>query len=472
MERSIYRSGGLAALMLTLVAACQSQYPHSIAPHNTEQLVGAYPHTQSNNMRSLYWDEYFQDDVLESLLHRALVSNKDLQLASLQILEAQAAYGIQRSELFPSINAGVDGQRARTAKDLNLPGLPAINEQYSASVGLQSWELDLWGRIANMNRAALQRFFASEANAKAVRNSIMNQVANQYLALAELNERIALAEQSRATFQESVRIFKRRYEVGAGAKTEYVQAQTLLSNADTLLHQLNQQKQNHEHMLSVLVGEPVRVFTGRLDTENFVNRDLLVGTPSDLLLNRPEIVAAEYQLQAADADILAARAAFFPRIALTANVGTASNEFNNLFSGGNGIWSVVPSISVPIFNAGRLRANVDLAQIRQNMAVVNYEKAIQTSFREVADALSDQVWLNRQVLSQKQALQAASERARLARISYDYGVVTYLEVLDAERELLSAQQSWVQTKRNVLQAQVALYFALGGDAYLKPSMNS
>ena len=472
MEQRFIRRGGLAALMLTLVAACQSQYPHNIAPHNTEQLVGAYPQTQSKQLHSLYWDEYFQDEALEALLHRALVSNKDLQLASLQILEAQAAYGIQRSESFPNINAGVDAQRARTANDLNLPGLPAINEQYSASVGLQSWELDLWGRIASMNRAALQRFFASEANAKAVRNSIMNQVANQYLGLAELNERIALAEQSRATFQESVRIFKRRYEVGSGAKTEYVQAQTLLSNADTLLHQLNQQKQNHAHMLSVLVGEPVRVFTGRLDTENFVNHDLLVGTPSDLLLNRPEIVAAEHQLQAAHADIYAARAAFFPRIALTANVGTASNEFNQLFSGGNGIWSVMPSISVPIFNAGRLRANVDLAQIRQNMAVVNYEKAIQSSFREVADALSDQQWLNKQELSQQQALQAASERARLAKISYDYGVVTYLEVLDAERELLNTQQSLVQTKRNVLQAQVALYFALGGDAYLKPSMNS
>ena len=198
---------------------------------------------------------------------------------------------------------------------------------------------------------------------------------------------------------------------------------------------------------------------------------MLAGTPSDLLLNRPEIIAAEHQLQAAHADIQAARAAFFPRIALTANVGTASNEFNQLFSSGNGIWSLVPSISVPIFNAGRLRANVDLAQIRQNAAVVNYEKAIQTSFREVADALSDQHWLQQQLRTQQQGLQAASERVRLARISYDYGVVTYLEVLDAERELLNAQQNWVQSKRQLLQAQTALYFALGGDAYLTSSKN-
>ena len=152
-------------------------------------------------------------------------------------------------------------------------------------------------------------------------------------------------------------------------------------------------------------------------------------------------------------------------------MGTASNEFNQLFSSGNGIWSLVPSISVPIFNTGRLRANVDLAQIRQNAAVVNYEKAIQTSFREVADALSDQHWLQQQLRTQQQGLQAASERVRLARISYDYGVVTYLEVLDAERELLTAQQNWVQTKRQLLQAQTALYFALGGDAYLISSKN-
>ena len=224
-------------------------------------------------------------------------------------------------------------------------------------------------------------------------------------------------------------------------------------------------------MLAVLVGGPVHKLTGRLDTQHFVSQAVLAGTPSDLLLNRPEIIAAEHQLQAAHADIQAARAAFFPRIALTANVGTASNEFNQLFSSGNGIWSLVPSISVPIFNAGRLRANVDLAQIRQNAAVVNYEKAIQTSFREVADALSDQHWLQQQLRTQQQGLQAASERVRLARISYDYGVVTYLEVLDAERELLNAQQNWVQSKRQLLQAQTALYFALGGDAYLTSSKN-
>jgi multidrug efflux system outer membrane protein len=228
----------------------------------------------------------------------------------------------------------------------------------------------------------------------------------------------------------------------------------LLSNADTLLQQLQQQRDKHEHMLAVLVGGPVHKLTGRLDTQHFVSQAVLAGTPSDLLLNRPEIIAAEHQLQAAHADIQA-----------------ASNEFNQLFSSGNGIWSLVPSISVPIFNAGRLRANVDLAQIRQNAAVVNYEKAIQTSFREVADALSDQHWLQQQLRTQQQGLQAASERVRLARISYDYGVVTYLEVLDAERELLNAQQNWVQSKRQLLQAQTALYFALGGDAYLTSSKN-
>ena len=458
------------ALLLSLMA-CQSPQRQQAIPQDTEQLVGAYTHAFVSQRQVLQWDDYFQDPVLKDLLGQALAANKDLQLASLQILEAQALYGIQRADALPSVNAGMDAHRARTSNDLRLPTYPAISQQYSASVGLQNWELDLWGRIASLNRAALQRFFASEANALAVRNSIMSQVSNQYLALAELDERIALATQSRATFQESVRIFKRRFEVGSGAKTEYVQVQTLLSNADTLLQQLQQQRDKHMHMLAVLVGEPVSNVTGRLDTQHFVKQALLAGTPSDLLLNRPEIIAAEHQLQAAHADIQAARAAFFPRIALTANVGTASNEFNQLFSSGNGIWSLVPSISVPIFNAGRLRANVDLAQIRQNAAVVNYEKAIQTSFREVADALSDQHWLQQQLRTQQQGLQAASERVRLARISYDYGVVTYLEVLDAERELLSAQQNWVQTKRQLLQAQTALYFALGGDAYLTPSKN-
>ena len=461
----------VCGVLLLSLMACQSPQKQHAMPQDTEQLVGAYTHAPAAQRQVLQWDTYFQDPALKDLLGQALAANKDLQLASLQILEAQALYGIQRADALPSINAGMDAQRARSAADLRLPTYPAISQQYSASVGLQNWELDLWGRIASLNRAALQRFFASEANALAVRNSIMSQVSNQYLALAELDERIALATQSRVTFQESVRIFKRRFEVGSGAKTEYVQAQTLLSNADTLLQQLQQQRDKHEHMLAILVGGPVHKLTGRLDTQHFVSQAVLAGTPSDLLLNRPEIIAAEHQLQAAHADIQAARAAFFPRIALTANVGTASNEFNQLFSSGNGIWSLVPSISVPIFNAGRLRANVDLAQIRQSVAVVNYEKAIQTSFREVADALSDQHWLQQQLRTQQQGLQAASERVRLARISYDYGVVTYLEVLDAERELLNAQQNWVQSKRQLLQAQTALYFALGGNAYLTSSKN-
>lgn len=184
------------ALLLSLMA-CQSPQRHQTVPRDTEQLVGAYTHAPAAQRQVLQWDAYFQDPVLKDLLGQALAANKDLQLASLQILEAQALYGIQRADALPSVNAGMDAHRARTSNDLRLPTYPAISQQYSASVGLQNWELDLWGRIASLNRAALQRFFASEANALAVRNSIMSQVSNQYLALAELDERIALATQSR-----------------------------------------------------------------------------------------------------------------------------------------------------------------------------------------------------------------------------------------------------------------------------------
>ncbi len=290
----------------------------------------------------------------------------------------------------------------------------------------------------------------------------MSQVSNQYLALAELDERIALATQSRATFQESVRIFKRRFEVGSGAKTEYVQAQTLLSNADTLLQQLQQQRDKHMHMLAVLVGEPVSNVTGRLDTQHFVSQAVLAGTPSDLLLNRPEIIAAEHQLQAAHADIQAARAAFFPRIALTASVGTASNEFNQLFSSGNGIWSLVPSISVPIFNAGRLRANVDLAQIRQNAAVVNYEKAIQTAFHDVNEVFATRATLDQQLASYNRALAANQKYYQIEVARFKAGLDNYLGVLDAQRAIYNAQQSILNTQQSQLISQIQLYQALGG----------
>lgn len=463
----------LKIIAIASLAACQTIDAPQFVETRIDVLKTHYAQPNMGAVQHLQWQEYFQTPTLQHLIAQALSGGTDMQMAILQVAEAQALYGIQKADTLPSITGSAEGARSRSAQDLRM-GLPAISEQISVGLGFQSWELDLWGRIAHLNAASKQQFLASQANQLAVRNSMIAQVANQYLILCELNERIVLAQQSRAAFQESVRIFKRRYEVGSGAKTEYVQAQTLLSQAEHLLQQLQQAQQKQQHLLSVLVGQPVPPIHDVVSVIQWQNQSQHVGMPSDWLLNRPDIVAAEHRLQAAHAQIGAARAAFFPRIALTANVGTASHELNGLFQSGNGVWSVVPNITMPIFNAGRLKANVNLAQIRQEMAVVQYEHTIHQAFREVADALSDDQWLQRQIITQNTAVQAGSERVRLAKLNYEYGMATYLEVLDAERELLNLQQNRVQIQRQLLQAQVALYVAVGGDAALtslKPSIN-
>lgn len=448
-----------------VLAGCQAlQMP---PPQPVVQLPGQFSELNSQPVRVLSWSDYIHDPVLQQLLQQTIQHNQDLQMAVLRVAEAQAMYGIQRSELYPQIGLGTDFSRTRLPADLSLIGQPYIANQFQVGVGLQSWELDLWGRIRSLKQAALKQFLALQANQSAVRNSLISQVTSTYISLSALQQRIMLAQHAVANYQNSVRIFKRRYEVGAGSKVEYTQAQTLLSNAQSLLAQLQQARIIQQHVLQQLIGRPTLLPDPTpLDQIELAHQREAVGLPSDLLLNRPDIVAAEYRLQAQHANIYAARAAFFPRIALTANFATASTELDGLFRPDSQLWSFAPSVSLPIFTAGRLKANLDLAEIRQEIAIQDYEKTIQNAFREVRDALQNEYWLTRQLQIQGQGLRAFQERVRLAQLSYDNGAVTYLEVLDAQRSLLNAEQQLVEVQSALLKSQVALYLALGGDAGL------
>jgi multidrug efflux system outer membrane protein len=330
-------------------------------------------------------------------------------------------------------------------------------------VGLAAWELDFWGRVRNLKDAALETYLATDEARRAFAVSLVGEVAVGYLALRELDERIALARQTIASREESLRIFKRRFEVGAIAKMDLVQVEVLLQQAQTLAAQLEQGRAVQAHALTLLVGSPLPPLpenTGLGD--DAVARELRVGLPSDLLLQRPDIVAAEHQLRAAQANIGAARAAFFPRITLTGSAGTASAELNGLFDSGSRAWNFMPSLSLPIFDAGRNRANLDLAEVRRDLAVTNYEKTVQAAFRDVSDALSARHWLTEQVRIAQATLAAQTERARLSQLRYDNGSAPYFEVLDAQRELLTAEQQLVQTRRALLSSRVSLYAALGG----------
>ncbi|PPU79419.1 RND transporter [Xanthomonas hortorum pv. hederae] len=414
---------------------------------------------------TLSWDDYFVDPVLQRLIETALENNRDLRVAVLRVEEARAGFRIQRAEQFPALGVGAQGARARVPGDLNAGGQPVVGGEYRAEVGLSTWELDLWGRVRNLKASALEQWLATEAGRHAAELALIAQVADGYLSVRELQERVALARRTVETREESFRIFTRRFEVGSASRLELVQVQTLLTQAQSLLAQVEQARATQTYALGQLIGaHPGPLPATAPFDETTVLAELSPGLPSDLLTARPDIVAAEHLLRAGHADIGAARAAFFPRIALTGSYGSASSELDGLFESGSRAWTFAPTLSLPIFDGGRRRAELDLAEVRRDIAIAEYEKSVQTAFREVADALAARRWLGEQRDVQRVALAAATERARLAQLRYDNGSATYLEVLDAQRDLLAAEQQLVQARRALLSGQVALYAALGGGA--------
>lgn len=454
---------GLAATLA--LAGCASMAPPYAPPPLP---VGAqYPETDPAGAHAadIAWQAYFADARLQALIAQALASNRDIRIAALRVEEARAAYGIQRAEQFPTIALGASGSRARVPGDLSVTGRPMTSAQYQTGLNVSAWELDFWGRVRSLKDSALQTLLASDEARRAVGVALVAQVANGYLGLRELDERVALARATVDSRAESLRIFTRRFEVGSISKLDLTQVETLLSQALSLSAQLEQARAVQAHALAQLVGGPVDLTpdTRRFDDAS-VLQPLHAGLPSALLTQRPDLMAAEHQLRAAQANIGAARAAFFPTISLTAAYGTASAELSGLFDSGSGAWNFAPRLVLPIFDAGRIRANMDLAEVRRDVAVANYEKSVQGAFREVADALSNRRWLALQVDIGKTTLAAQSERARLAKLRYDNGAAPYLEVLDAQRDLLTVEQQLVQTRRALLSSQVSLYAALGGGA--------
>lgn len=424
--------------------------------HDAKELYGATAPT-------LAWYDYFSDPQLRQLIQTALENNRDLRVAMLHVEEARAIFQIQRSDLFPEIRVGAQGTRARVPGDLNMSGRSVTGSEYRADVGVSNWELDLWGRVRNLNESALQQWLSTQAGSYAAQMILISQVASGYLDLRELDERVTLTRQTVETRKESLRIFSRRFELGSASKLERTQVHLLLTQAQSLLAQLEQARASKVYALGLLLGaEPELPPITAPFNETMLLVELAPNLSSLLLTARPDIVAAEHRLIAAHADIGAARAAFFPRVSLTTNLGTASTALDGLFSSGSSTWAFVPVLSLPIFDAGRLRSNLDLAEVRRDISVAEYEKTIQNAFREVADALSSRRWLTEQRDVQRLALSIATERARLAQLRYDNGSTTYLEVLDAQRDLLTSEQQLVQAKGALLLSQVALYTALGG----------
>ncbi|WP_051768305.1 efflux transporter outer membrane subunit [Sphingobium sp. DC-2] len=454
---------------LFLAGACSFAPPHvrpaQPVPARYPDAVNAAP-----SIARIGWHDFFREDHLRALIAAALENNRDIRIATARVAEARAAWRIEGAALYPELNAVGTGTRGRSI--INLPGLGTQSydiKQVTAQLSA-GWEIDFWGRLRNLRDAARSQYLATEEARRAVATDLVTQVANGYLLEREYEERVAIARRTIATREEALRIMRRRYEVGSGSKLEMTQAQTLLAQAQTVLQGLDQDREINRNALALLVGEPVEIAPGPLGlAQGAPDIALPPGLPSELLTNRPDIVAAEYRLRAASANIGAARAAFFPNISLTGAFGTASADLDGLFGDGSRSWSFSPTITQPLFNAGRLSANLDVAKARQVEAVADYEKTIQGAFRDVSDALVRRRQLALQIKTTRTVLDALRERARLAQLRFDNGRSAYLEVLDAQRDLFDTEQTLVQLRRAHLASAIALYAALGGGFVNQPA---
>ena len=412
------------------------------------------------------WREYFNEPRLQQLIAAALENNRDLRTAALRIEEARALYNVQSADRLPNLNASVGATRAKTPATVSPTGESVIGRRVDAGLSISSFELDFFGRVKSLNDAALAAYLATDEARQAAQISLVAQVAQAYFTERAYAEQYALAQQSYEARARTYKLTQQRAEVGASSRLDLRSNETLMETARAAALTLARQRAQAENALTLLVGQPSATGTnaGAMPTDSQIDALSAVpaGLPSDLLARRPDIRAAEQRLKSANANIGAARAAFFPRISLTAAIGSTSPTLGGLFDSGTGSWSFAPQLVLPIFDAGRNRANLTLTEVRKNIAVADYEKTIQTAFREVADALAARDYLGEQVAAQRAVQNAQADRLKLSQLRFDNGVASSLDVLDAQRELFSAQQSLVQARLLRTTSAIDLYRALGG----------
>lgn len=459
--------GGLTVLLCACSFAPPYERPDSPVPGRYPAVNAAVNAAEKvEPSPRLSWDAYFTDPRLQVLIRAALENNRELEVMTLRIREAQALYGIERSSLFPGLRADAGASRIGLPGEVSPLGTAQTITQYSVA-GIASWELDFWGRIRNLNEVALSNYLVSESAQQAAALSLIAQVASTYYAIAAIDDQLTIAREAVSTRQRTYDMFRRRHAVGSGTRLEVAEAETLLTQAQAMVAELQQQRQSRINQLAVLTGDYAVLAElqspGKLTQAELRLPDIKPGVPSELMLYRPDIVAAESRLKGANASIGAARAAFFPSITLNGALAGVSADLSNLFDSASRAWLFSPSLSLPVFDGQRLQNNLDLAQTRKEIAVVEYERAIEQAFREVSDALSDRASLQQRVQIQRRAVQAQSERARLVRLRFERGSSSYFEVLDAQRALLQVQQELVRQELALVLAGVRLYAALGAD---------
>lgn len=450
----------LAVSLATALAlsACGTLAPKdtAVAPGIPAQWPAVVSQGEVADVAAVGWRDFFTDERLQQVIGQALDNNRDLRVAVLNVEKARGQYRVQRADRVPGV--AVTGQMDRRGTDAG------VTEQFSAGVGVAEFELDLFGRVRNLSEAALQQYFAVAANRRNAQLSLVAETATAWMTYGADAQQLQIAEATVKTYEESLRLAEARHERGGSSGLELSQTRTLVETARTDAARLRGQLAQDRNALALLAG-------GQLDAAllpDSIESKLLAlapppaDLPSDVLLQRPDIMAAEHQLLAANANIGAARAAFFPSISLTGSIGSGSTELSNLFDSGTRVWSFLPKITLPIFQGGKLRANLSIANADRDIALAQYEKAIQSGFRETADALALNASLDEQVSSQQRLVDAAEQANRLSQARYDAGLDSFITLLDARRTAYSAQQTQLRTQLSQQANRITLYKVMGG----------
>lgn len=412
------------------------------------------------------WWRLFQDPVLDRLIQTSLENNKDIRIAAATVEEFIGRYGATRADQFPQVSYDALAERRRSTESDLAPGIDPINERYQVDLGVL-FEIDLWGRLRRATEAARADLLATDEAKRTVILTLVAAVADSYVRLRELDKRLGIARNTLGTREESLRIARRRFEAGLTSELPFRQAQADYEGVALTIPQLERAIAQQENLLSVLLGRNPSQIPRGSSLDQLVQPGVPQGLPSDLLERRPDIRQAEQELIAANARIGVARAEYFPSISLTGVLGSASKSLSDLFSGPAQTWAYGGSLLGPIFTGGRITGQVQAAEARQQQALARYEKTIQTAFAEVEDSLIDVSKSREEFQVQSKQVEAYGEYARLARLSYDNGYISYLEVVDAERNLFNSEQALAQSQSRVFQALINLYKAMGGGWVVK-----
>lgn len=469
MRKSICLLPLTCALLLSGCVSLAPDYERPQAP-----VAQAWPADEATRNAVLLteglqqWGDFFTDPRLLALIEQGLAGNRSLRSAVYAVEKARAEYGVSRSELFPSVAASAQESASRTPRSMNAAGKDVTNQVYTASLAMSSYELDLFGRVRNLNEQALQAYFATEAAQRTAQMTVISEIAQTWLALGAAKAQLKLASETYVSQLQSLSLIQKSYELGASSQLDVQQAKTTVANAQSAQAQARRSVSQYRNALGLLVGGAV---PAELEPDGLVENvtkpvSVASNIPSEVLLMRPDIAAAEATLRAANANIGVARATFFPRIALTGAIGTTSTELSDLFEGGTRMWSFVPSITLPIFTGGANVQNLKAAQAAQRKAVADYEFAIQTAFAEVADALAMEGTVADELQARQNMADATAESFRLSQERYKNGADSYLSVLDSQRSNFSAQQGLISAKLARATSAVTLYKVLGGGSQL------